>query len=280
MSELNLDVSTEEEVVEQPEVEESADEAPEVEAQAEPDDEPEERPEPRSQKRIRQEIEKRKELENQLAQIRQQNQLMEQRFAEFQQRLTPRPKEEEPPSFDDDPAAHLLWKQQQIERALQYQHQMGQQQAQHAQRQQYMHAIQSRFDAEERQFAQQAPDYFDAVNHLKNERIRLWTETGLTADEAQQRVLHEAWGIVEDAQRRGAPAAKVFYELARQSGFSGKNVVEQVARAAQNQKRSQSLGTRGSTPKPTSLAELASMSEDEFAKATEGDNWYKLVGHT
>jgi len=291
MSTLNLDLPAEEQeeplapdTVEQifnpstaedlrdpePEVEASADEvdeADEVEAAPEKDDEP------RSQKRIRQEIERRKALEDRNRQLEQQQQVLEQRFHQLMERMqAPKPAEPEIPEFEEDPAAHLLAQQRKLAEQVQQTQQLTQQQVAAQQHAQQLAAVQQRFDAVEQQFAQQHPDYYQRVEQLKQQRMQMWQQLGHQPAEAMQRVQQEAWQLVMDGLRAGSNPAEVIYGM-----------TAPVAAAAEppRQARVSSLGSRSkgsnSSRLPTA-SELAAMSEEEFAKATAGDNWRKIAG--
>jgi DNA repair exonuclease SbcCD ATPase subunit len=288
MSEISLDLP-ENEPSGEPPMDEPIVEAARSEPEPEPADEPseptqaeaadsevsEEAPqaESRAQKRIRQEIDRRKALEAQLqsnqAQIDQQRQQLQelmQRFAE------PEP---QAPDFEEDPAAHLLYQQQQLKQQVEQQQQLTAQQQMQAQQAQQMAAVQNQYEALEAQYAQQNPDYYQRIDGLKAQRLQTWEQLGLTRDQAMQRVQEEAWALVQQGLQSGQNPAEVFYSMA--PPLPAQPVEEQVAQSAALQQQATSLGSRGTSRSKYTVSDLSSMDASEFDKITSGENWEKLI---
>jgi hypothetical protein len=72
------------------------------------------------------------------------------------------------------------------------------------------------------------------------------------------------------------------YELATAKGYSARPAAPSAADAFQVQKRgvaaSRSLGSGGAASGKPSVEALLSMSDEDFAAATKGNNWQKLMG--
>lgn len=265
-----------EEIEEAPPQEEVRAEAPE------PEEEPEEPPpqQSRAQQRIQQEISRRKDLEQKMALMEQRFAMLQDRMGNLQQPAQQQAKEPELPSYDEDPGAHLLRRQEQLERAIAQQTEMSsaQQQQQEAQRQ--WAAFAQNFQSDEANYAQtSAPDYYEAINWLRDQRTRQYQALGYSQQEATQIVNHEAQTQAVEMARRGRNGADGFYSLAKAAGWRGSaNPVADVHRLQENVSRSTSLGSRGKSGREPTLAEIAEMSEADFEAATSGDKWRKLMG--
>ena len=266
---------------EAPEPTEAAPDADEPRSAAEePTGEEEDAPqESRAQKRIRQEIDKRKALETQLATNNQQIEQQRLQLQDLIGRLTP-PAEEAAaaPEYDDDPAAHLLHKQQELQQRVDTQDQINRQQAEQQQQNAQMAQTQQRYEALEADFAKGHPDYYQRIDGLKAQRMQMWEQLGLPRDQAMHQVQQEAWSLVQQGLQTGQNPAEVFYSMAPQAATPpAQPVAEQVMESARLQEQATSLGTRGSARNRYTVSDLSSMDAAEFDKVTSGANWEKLV---
>lgn len=228
--------------------------------------------EPRAQRRIRQEIERRKALENDLKSLREQNEAMEKRFAQFMEKM--QPQEPQGPSFEDDPAEYLRNQHELTQKQLQeLSHQRTQEEESRKQQEEALKFVRS-FEAQEAEYANERKDYYDAVNHLRSQRAAFWQSIGHDPASAAQMVAQEMLSIVQTASANGADAPEAIYNLAKQSGYQMKQ--GNVTQLRENVERSQSLGSNGSTPRAARLSDLAAMSDDEFDAATDGQKWASL----
>jgi hypothetical protein len=245
-----------------------------VEADAEVAEDRQESP---AQKRIRQEIDRRKELQSQVDRQRDQMATMEQRFQTLVERMNPQqPPEFEPevPEFDEDPAAHLLAQQQRLQDQvaqqndyLAHQHAEQKQQAQLAQ-------IVNTYTPMEAQFAAQHEDYYPRVEALKSQRLQMYRAMNKTAAEANALVMNEALSLIQQSLAAGANPAQVIYEHATTAPAPASS----PSAAPQSAPRSPtSIGSRGSSPKAMTAADLATMSDEEFDRVTSGENWRRLM---
>lgn len=222
---------------------------------------------------------KRRELEAQI-------QKMEERFSQFQERITnPPAPEPEIPAYDEDPGEHLRQRLERTEQAASTLLEQRQAQEASLQEQQALREWAGRFQQNENEFAQSHADYYDAANYLRDSRIAEYKAVGWDEAGAQAQILKETVELGLDAERRGISAAERFYELAKVRGYQPGNGtaptegstrqpnLEQIER---NMGKAKSLGPSGSSPRPTTLADLADMDDDSFDKATDGDAWAKM----
>lgn len=155
-----------------------------------------------------------------------------------QQQQTP---QDQPPSIDEDPIAYFEHQNRVLQDQVKQQQQFLDQQTQERQQQQQLNQFQGALTASEDQFAQQTPDYYDAAQHLRSVRMgqleQLYPSTPQGDAYAQQygfasasqmreaHVSNEAAMYAEHAFGMGRNPAEVFYELAKQNGYS---VAQQV----------------------------------------------------
>jgi hypothetical protein len=159
--------------------------------------------------------------------------------------------------------------------------------------------------ATEQAFAQQAPDYYDAVEHLRKVRIQQYALAGLDEAEQQQALMADTYNWTRALLQKGRNAAEATYELAKSYGYGPKSApadgqqprnadgtfakpavdskVEQakadLRKVANGQAAAKSLGDSvGASPRNgmPSPAELAAMDDDDFDKWTNSKNWKKF----
>lgn len=145
--------------------------------------------------------------------------------------------------------------------------------------------------AQEAEFVKGNPDYNAAAAHLLNIREAQLIAFGIT-DPAERANIRsqDAITIATAALARGENPAKVVYDMAVASGHkkavpaeaakaAAPSEAEKVRMAAKGQEAGQSLNQiNGAANAPTTLEALLKMDDNEFAEATKGDKWRKLVG--
>lgn len=136
-----------------------------------------------------------------------------------------------------------------------------------AQHNEFAHNVISR----EREFAKTTPDYETAAEHWKQERVKELIENGTDEDEAVRVMNGELLWSAEKALKSGKNPAEVLYNRAKRLGYKpaevkdtkGDDQFDTLERAS---KASRSLGAAsGSAPNKRSAAQLADMSDDEYA---------------
>lgn len=230
---------------------------------------------------LHEERNRRRELQQRIetlqAQQEQRDRIIEQRLAALTQAQQP-----QPPAFDENPAEHLRHQLQAVQQGQQATAQQIQQWQQAQQAEQQRQALAQRVTADETDFQQQAPDYFDAVKHLAQVRVRELVAFGHDVESARQQSVQELQQHAYWCAANGKNPASIAYELAKARGFSGKPAAPSAAESFQVQKRgvaaARSLGSGGAASGKPSVEALLSMSDEDFASATKGNNWQKLMG--
>lgn len=155
--------------------------------------------------------------------------------------------------------------------------------------------VKSAVTASEATFRQQNPDYDDACKFLFESRQAELEVFGINPVQAQQHIAGEFLRISQQALQTGKSPAQIAYEWARKRGYAKKDpdpapsavadearesAAERIARTADAQARSRSLGSGGGSGGPESLdaRKLARMSEDDFAKIMDSPEVRKLMG--
>lgn len=265
-------------------------EAEEVKEQPEQQEEPKPEKPPKGfvpQGALHEERARRKELQRmneelQAAQARQMA-VMEQRFAQIQAAMQPKP---QVPTFEDDPVNALkhgvestqaelaqmrAWQQQEWQRNQAEQQQVA-----------FMRQLEARVSEDLREFVAETPDYMDAYNDLLQKRYRQYIEIGYTPQEAQQAVASDEYSLAADALRRGKSPASVVYALAKNYGYTKKEAKEAVENVQKMEtlqkgvKAAQSLGSGGAATGKVTVDAIANMSDDDFDAFMKSGGWAKL----
>lgn len=231
----------------------------------------------------------RKQLQQRLAQIEQEQ---KDRDAKLQARLDAltRRDEPQPPAFEADPAGYLRHQvdglaQTMAERQKQEQAERQQREQATAQ-QQHIQRLAAHVNNSEAAFAQQNPDYNAAVEHLKNVRVRELTEGfGLDPMTASQKAQQELIEFALHNAAQGVNPAEAAYRIAAVRGYQkaapaqpGATPAEKLATQQKGQAAAKSLGGGGAPAGKMTVESLLSMSDEEFAAATQGDKWMKVAG--
>ncbi len=153
-----------------------------------------------------------------------------------------------------------------------------------------------------RSYVRAQPDFMDAYQHARQARIEELSELGYSADEAAAITFDNEAEVIRNAYATGRNPAQVIYDYALTRGYPGKGAAsqppvsaplggaaarpaeggmteaEKVALAARGQAGSKSLSSAGGGALGTlTLEALASLADDEFAEATKGDRWQRLL---
>ncbi len=245
-------------------------------------------------KELQQEVQRMQQAQAQRDEVLNQRlQLMQQQFAQQQQQ--PAQAQPQIPSLEQDPIGHFTAQieqlPQQLAHAQQFQGQVQAQQ-QEAANMQAMHGVVRQHEVD---FEQRTPDYAEAVNFLQQNRLNELQALGVPPAQAVQQVRTEARNLVLHFMNQRVPnVAEATYNFAKARGYTPKQAAAAAATAAAAvatpdpaQKMqamakiagaAQSLGSAGAAQNGLSLESLANMSDDDFAKATNGGNWAKLMG--
>ena len=205
------------------------------------------------------------------------NQRLQQLFAQQQQL-----KADPAPDPDTDPLGYQIHLQKQTAeqlRAMQEQQAAERQQREHQERQrQAVEYVAQKVNSDEAAFIAKVPDYKEAIAHARNVKFAEYTALGMTEEQASQRLQQDAWALSIFAAENGLNAAEYAYQVSQALGYKpGARGTNQLEMRQKGQKVSVGGGAGGKKTAPT-FADLAAMSNDEFAKLTKGDNWSKFAG--
>ena len=149
----------------------------------------------------------------------------------------------------------------------------------------------------EAEFKKTTPDYDDASTYLRTVRDKQLTRLGYDEAARLNIIAQDAISIAATALGKNENPANWIYQMAQDAGYAPKaakgaelagaaapakpaapNEAEKVRMAAKGQEAGSSLGQiNGAANPPTTLNKLLEMDDDEFAEATKGRNWRKLV---
>lgn len=149
-----------------------------------------------------------------------------------------------------------------------------------------------------REAMRERPDFLAAYQHARQARVSELCALGYAPHEALEITFDNELEVIRNAYAHGRNPAQVIYDYAQRHGYRGgrsqgipnsapvssasrgaMTEAEKVALAARGQAASKSLSTAGGGSTGTlTLEALASMSDEEFAEATKGDRWQKLLG--
>lgn len=222
-------------------------------------------------KRLREQMDEQNRRLQQAEQANQRYQYLEHQIAEMRrQRQADEQGKDQPPDYDDDPQGYIQWhleKQreynQQIEGKLTQQQQMEQQQATLAQ-------IQEQAAASQRAFAQEHPDFNDALNHTREMNRRVLSRYGYQGPQLEQAIAQSELATIASALQNGVDPATMIYQIAQDMGYNpdqkgqegqqregqeGDDIEAQQAREA-----AKSMGGGGGDES------IADMDDDEFTE--------------
>lgn len=256
--------------------------APEPETPQSQDETPEQPPEQKTVPlpALHEERARRRELQQQLQQERAAREEMERRvqarLEQLTQAVTPKPVV---PDFNENPAEHLKHSVEEVRQTAQMtQQQIAEWRQQQAAQEQLAMAAE-KVRAAEADFVRDTPDYQNAVTFMLESRTREIEALGHDPATARNLAAREMMNGALMNAAQGRNPAEIAYKLAKARGYTAQAA---AADKMQMQQRgaaaARSLGTGGAASGKLSARALAEMSDDEFAEATKGGNWAKLMG--
>ena len=210
-----------------------------------------------------------------------------------EQHVAPKPEPvAPPPDFNADPAAYIKYnfdtlqqKQAEYDRRLAELNQNAQQINQRQQETHQIAEVEAWGQRQEAEFAQQTPDYADAMKHLMKSVEAQHRRLGTADGDIPALVRRDVVGLANLCRAKGLPFGETLYGMAQDRGYapSASRAAEapsqQVAgatransdnaaeRLLRGQDMATTLGSTGSAPRgETSVNVIASMSEEEFSK--------------
>jgi hypothetical protein len=199
---------------------------------------------------------------------------METRFADFQRRtqeylqqqVQPQP-EPEPPPFEADPLEHLRQQQERLNQTLAMtQRQLAERELAQRQAAQW-HAMREGVNQAEQAFVKSKPDYYDAVNFLRDQRTAQYQQAGVPEAQIPALLQRDAVTLAQTAASLGRSPAQFAYETALGLNYRAPApapAAEEVAqKAAAAPKSLGGTAGRGDAARPD-LSDISRMSDKEF----------------
>lgn len=188
-----------------------------------------------------------------------------------------------PPSLDQDPVGFVGHLSQTLGQKIQTIEQQNAQILADRQQQAQLAQLSTIAQAQIQTFAQQNPDYFDALQHVRTMRAAQYRAMGLSDEQVIAQINHDELLFANTAVQNRRNIAESLYEFAKASGYAPKAAErkpsETLAAEAKGVAAAKSLGTGGGVSRGApSLEALAAMSDAEFIEATKGENWRRLMG--
>lgn len=221
------------------------------------------------------ERERRKEVSAELKAVRDQMQKQEERF----QAIVRKQSEPKVPTYDENPGEYLRHQQEQLGKSVDELRAEKERTEVYTRQQIAQQQFVNEFESVEQEYSGKVNDYYEAVDHLRNYRIKEYTDAGYAPQQATWLAQRDAFEIVHNAKQSGRNAAEIFYNLSKSKGYKGGKPVGEIDKLkelAENKSKATALGTSGAGDTSYTLADLASMPDEEFDKITSGDNWRKL----
>jgi hypothetical protein len=145
-----------------------------------------------------------------------------------------------------------------------------------------------------RDVMRERPDFLAAYQHARQARVSELCALGYAPQEALAIAFDNEAEVIGNAFANGRNPAQVIYDYAQRHGYQGRAMhragsqpprtvavmseADKVMLAARGQAASKSLSNAGGGATGTlTLEALAGMSDEEFAEATRGDRWQKLL---
>lgn len=221
------------------------------------------------------EREERKKAQARLREMEQQNAQLVRQQQEILQRLTtPQQPQQQITPYEQDPLLNIK---QTTELTAQQVHEMRQKsendRAESVRREQFGNFVNT-VRAQAQEYAAEQPDANDAIGFLKQSRVNEYKAMGMGQQEAVQRMLKDEMDLAAWALQQGENPAKVARDMAISRGFVSPKQKLEMQREGQGASLPTGGGKSGGLP---SLESLLKMDSKDFAKATSGDNWEKLL---
>jgi hypothetical protein len=215
--------------------------------------------------------------------------MMEERFTQLQnivaQRLTPQQQQQQQPEIPDvavDPVGHFKARAEMLEREINGLRQPIQEMRQQTEQERQVAALRNHVTAQEAQFVQAKPDYYDALSHMQALSVQGIKALGYSDQQAVALASQEYLKMAYRIASQGENVAEHVYQMALANGYQGKQQQASGQDQLQSVKKiagaAKSLGSGGGVSQKLSLQALAEMPADDFAKAVSDDEFRKLFG--
>lgn len=218
--------------------------------------------------------------------LQQKYQTLEERLGKLNEKISEKQQPQEPQyDYEENPLEYTKAQLEQMQKRQQEYDEYIRKQQETAKAQQEFQQFASTVAEQEQAYAKENPDYYDAHKFLRAEREKELKLMRFPKEEINNIIMQDEAAISQMALSRNENPAEIVYELAAAKGFQPKQ--QQEAQEAQKKleniekgsSMSKSLGsTRGEGGVELSLDSVADMSDEEFNKLLDDDNWEKMIG--
>jgi hypothetical protein len=153
----------------------------------------------------------------------------------------------ERPDPDTDPIGYMKYVDARISAGDAVEAQRQAQEQQRSQQERVVQTIVHQVAEREADFALDTPDYYEAVNHLRQVRTEQYEALGFTKAQAEAKVNQDALTTSAQLLQAGQDPAQAYYKLAKASGFNGKP-------AAASDQKAHAAAAAAATPNQTNDA--------------------------
>ena len=226
---------------------------------------------------------KAKEMRQKLQQLEEQTRVGNERLRQLAAFVQQRSAQAQPqiPEFEQDPATNLHARLQQTEARQQELAQIAISQQQEAARQAAINDLKREVARQEAEYAAKAPDYHQALEHLKTAEINALVAIGYDENTAVEVITQNFGSMAWQLRQQGESIPEKVYALARARGYNPQQVTSQqkMQTVQRGVSAAKSLGNGGKVSTNLSLESLANLPSEEFAQLVSDDKaWRKLMG--
>lgn len=208
------------------------------------------------------------------ARLAAQEQLKEE-MRQFREQLKAKEDEEEAvPDYEEDPLEHLKAKterqEQLIQQQMEAQRQAQEQQQAAIQQQEAIKQVVTAISQREAEFVKEAPDYYEAIEHVRSIQRENLSGLGLTPDQVEAEVARAELETGIAALQNGVDPASYVYNIAKRMGYTPKAKDTDNNAGNQDDAKMDALekGTKAqSVAGGANLKELAEIEDDEEFEA-------------
>ncbi len=232
---------------------------------------------------LREERERRRAAEQRIDQLAQHQRLLAGYLEQLGKQIAPQQEAEQAPpvpDFDADPAGHLRHQVDTLKSVLSQmsQHQRDQAEAQQVAQQQQ--AATQAVTYTEAEFAKKTPDYYEAVDYMRDKLARRFSVLGVPKDQIPTAVGRDLQQFGLRALRAGMNPAEKLFQLAKEEGYNGSRVADAERLSTIAKGAAATRGARSSAPASNgelTLQDAGRLSYKELGKMSEAQ-WQKLMG--
>lgn len=154
----------------------------------------------------------------------------------------------------------------QVQQARQQQEEVGQQ----------IRGVLTSVDAQQKQYAQEHPDYYEATQHLRQSLDQQLEAAGYRHPVQRAQMIQQQFNaLIANSLQQGRNPAEAAYLWAKQAGYGGKDKFDNIQA---NQRYGSSMNsTPGRSPKQLSIEAIANMDQDQFDNLINDDRRFKAL---